>query len=159
MPLLPAPGAGEPFDGAYSPEELNRPLFGASFGQAFIRFFKNYANFSGRASRSEFWWMVLIYAIAFIAIGIVAGVLESIAYGARMYDAVGLVVGLAVFVVFLGSIIPWLAITWRRLHDANLPGPLYFIVFVPYLGSLVLLILNILPPKPEGRRFDRPQRA
>ncbi|SMX99480.1 Protein of unknown function (DUF805) [Brevibacterium aurantiacum] len=56
------PGAGgfggQP-RGAASPEDLSLPLYGASFGQAVKRFFKKYTHFSGRASRSEFWWMAL----------------------------------------------------------------------------------------------------
>ena len=38
---------------------LDAPLRGATFGQAFTRFFKKYAIFHGRASRSEFWWWFL----------------------------------------------------------------------------------------------------
>jgi hypothetical protein len=42
---------------------LDKPLYGATFGQAISRFFKKYATFSGRASRSEYWWWVLASAI------------------------------------------------------------------------------------------------
>ena len=35
---------------------LDAPLREASFGQAFVRFWKKYVVFHGRASRSEFWW-------------------------------------------------------------------------------------------------------
>src|SRR6185312_8282818 len=38
---------------------LDQPLYGASFGQAIKRFFTKYATFSGRASRSEYWWVQL----------------------------------------------------------------------------------------------------
>lgn len=158
FPLPPA-GPGEPFDGAYSAEELNRPLYGASFGNAFTRFFKNYANFRGRASRSEYWWMVLIFTMAFVAMGVLIGFVEAASsYSSPGGEAVSAFFGLMVFVVFIGSFIPWLSLTWRRLHDVNLPGPLYFITLVPYVGGLVLLILHLLSPKPEGRRFDRPER-
>lgn len=156
---LPTPGPGEPFDGAYSAAERNRPLYGASFGSAFTRFFQNYANFTGRASRSEYWWMVLIYFAAFLALGIVIGLLEEATYSVGFVaESFSVVVALALIAVFIGSIVPWLALTWRRLHDVNLPGPFYFITLVPYVGGLVLLILHILGPKPEGRRFDRLER-
>ncbi|UAJ81789.1 DUF805 domain-containing protein (plasmid) [Leifsonia sp. ZF2019] len=51
---------------------------------------------------------------------------------------------------------PTLAISWRRLHDANLPGPLFLTSLIPYAGTPIVMILNLLPPKTEGRRFDRP---
>jgi len=170
---LPAPGPGGLFDGALHPNELNRPLYGASMGQAFIRFFKNYANFTGRASRSEFWWVCLWMFIAFFGVGIVFGIIGAIAdaswrssydygysygYGSSGSEILGGFFGVILIIAFLGIVIPSIAITWRRLHDANMPGPLYFITFVPYVGSLVVLIFMFLSPKPEGRRYDRPNR-
>lgn len=55
---------------------LDQPLYGATIGQAFVRFWKKYVVFSGRASRSEFWWAVLITTIIGVVIeviGIAAG--------------------------------------------------------------------------------------
>ena len=67
---VPGPGmpGGQGYDGleyggaprgAASPDDLSLPLYGATFGQAVKRFFKNYVKFSGRASRSEFWFAYL----------------------------------------------------------------------------------------------------
>ena len=42
---------------------LSRPLYGANFGQAVGRFFRKYATFTGRASRSEFWWVRLFLVL------------------------------------------------------------------------------------------------
>ena len=158
---LPTPGAGGIFDGALHPDELQRPLYGANPVQAIARFFKNYANFKGRASRSEFWWTVLAFWGAVLVFsGIAAGVDEarySMPY--EVYSAMqGLstVFGLLILALMLGTLVPWLAITWRRLHDADMPGPLYFLNFIPYLGGIVLIVLTALPPKPSGRRFDPP---
>lgn len=58
-------------------------------------------------------------------------------------------------VVGLGIVIPSWAIAWRRLHDANLAGPLALLSFVPIVGGIITLVLTVLPPKPEGRRFFR----
>lgn len=38
---------------------LDKPYYGCSFQEAFLRFWKKYTVFKGRASRSEFWWWVL----------------------------------------------------------------------------------------------------
>ena len=151
------PGPGGFFDGAAHPDDLTRPLYGANIGQAFIRFFKNYVNFSGRASRSEFWWMALITWGAFIVVGILAGIIEGItASSVPMTSGGGIetLFGLFFLIIFLGTILPWISIGWRRLHDANLAGPLYLLNLVPYVGGLVVFIFTLLPPKPEGRRFD-----
>ncbi|MFJ4254344.1 DUF805 domain-containing protein [Microbacterium sp. NPDC090003] len=47
-----------------------------------------------------------------------------------------------------------LAATWRRLHDANLAGPFFFLAFIPVVGSWILLVLLLQGSKPEGARFD-----
>jgi uncharacterized membrane protein YhaH (DUF805 family) len=129
--------------------------------QAVARFFKNYANFSGRASRSEFWWVGLFYFVAFIVVGMIAGVIESLSYSSSYYsgsDPVSMFLMLVIVVAFLGSIVPSLALGWRRMHDANLSGALYLLNLVPYVGGLVVFVFTLLGPRPEGRRFDRIER-
>ena len=49
---------------------LSAPLYGATFGQAIARFFKKYATFSGRASRSEFWWFFLFATVIYLVLNI-----------------------------------------------------------------------------------------
>lgn len=167
-PYYGSPGPGEPFDGAATPEDLSRPLYGAAFGQALRRFVRNYAKFSGRASRSEYWWVQLFFVLLFAALGVlyaVAGILLGI--GTSVYesgDGSGVVAttfggvlmtigGVLMLGFLLAAIVPSLAITWRRLHDAGLAGPFFFLSLLP-VGDLVVLIFTILGPKPEGRRFD-----
>lgn len=158
------PGPGGAFDGAVHPKQLDRPLYGANPVQAVSRFFKNYANFSGRASRSEYWWVALFYFVAFIVLGITAAIVQEASYSYGYYsgfgasDTLGIFFGLVFFVLLIGSIVPSLALGWRRLHDANLAGPLYLLNLVPYIGGFVVLVFSLLPPRPEGRRFDRVMR-
>lgn len=166
------PGPGEPFDGAASPDDLTRPLYGASFGQAVRRFFKNYANFSGRASRSEYWWAYLFLTLASLvpaivfSVGLALTIASAVYYGsdfgyALRYDQEAgtgialLVIGAGILAILtLGTLIPHIALVWRRLHDSNLAGPLYFLTFTS-IGSLVVLVFMFFSPDPEGRRFDR----
>lgn len=153
------PGPGEPYDGATSPEQLHRPLYGASFGQAIARFFKNYATFSGRASRSEYWMVTLFMLIISIVFGALIGIITATAglnadgTAELPGGAIALIVVLSLFA--LATLIPSIALQWRRLHDANLAGPFYFLGLIPSVGGLILFIMSVLPPKPEGRRFDR----
>lgn len=136
---------------------LNQPLYGATFGQAVSRFFKKYATFSGRASRSEFWWVQLFIWL----LNLVPAILISVGL-ASSSTATGDVVfsGVAIFgmvlsaIIGLGVIIPSLAITWRRLHDANLSGWFYLLILVPGVGSIIIFILMLMPTNPMGARFD-----
>src|SRR5690606_28405899 len=169
-------GPGEPFDGASNPDDLTRPLYGASFGHAIKRFFKNYANFKGRASRSEYWWaalfMFLLQLIPTVLYMIGLGSMATSAASNMEVDEYGNVtmapgaeavsggggalfgVGLILLIVIgLAVLIPAIAISWRRLHDANFAGPFWFLSLTS-IGAIVVLVFTLLPPKPEGRRFD-----
>ena len=140
---------------------LDQPYVGAGPITAVKRFYQNYARFSGRASRSEYWWFTLVYLVVLGVLGVLAGVI-GVSTGTR--DAYGevqpgigfLPFALLLLLITLANLVPSIALTVRRLHDANFSGLLYLINFVPYLGSLVLVVLNIFPSNPLGARFDAP---
>ncbi|WP_434318513.1 DUF805 domain-containing protein [Leifsonia sp. P73] len=134
---------------------LDQPLYGASFGEAIRRFFKKYADFTGRASRSEFWWWYLFAIIIGAAYGILLGTLGTIGNGGRGLGPIGWVLVVVYSLWGLAILVPSIALIWRRLHDANLPGPLFFLGFIPFVGWIILLVFYLLPSKPEGARFDR----
>lgn len=176
-PGMPDPGmpGGHGYDGlayggaprgAASPDDLSLPLYGATFGQAVKRFFKNYAKFSGRASRSEYWFAYLFTIIIGIIpyiLGIAGGTISSLSAPADSYNATPpagatalmATAGILLLVALLATIVPTLAITWRRLHDANLAGPSYFLNFIPFVGWIIVIVLLVMESKPEGQRFDR----
>lgn len=145
--------------GAQDPMDLTLPLYGATPKQAVIRFFKNYATFTGRASRSEYWWVSAALAVAMLP-GYVLYVTGLLA----MTDSSGLNTGnggglfavgvIWVLLIGLACLVPSLAVVWRRLHDAGFSGLLYLLSLIPYLGSLVVLVLTVLPSKPEGVKYD-----
>ncbi|MGH1548773.1 DUF805 domain-containing protein [Leifsonia poae] len=54
-----------------------------------------------------------------------------------------------------GTLVPGLALVWRRLHDADLSGAFFLLVLVPLVGGLTVLVLTLLPPNARGARFDR----
>ncbi|WP_314138071.1 DUF805 domain-containing protein [uncultured Plantibacter sp.] len=170
--------------GAASPEDLSLPLYGATFRQATRRFFNQYANFSGRASLSEYWWSALLTTLLMliptllITIGAIMTAVSAataaaqeqglsgseydladpgpMGFGVRVLLIVGVVL---LLVAWVALIVPSLAIAWRRLHDAGFPGPYYFLTLVPSVGSIIVLVLMLLPSKPEGQRFDRPSQV
>ena len=138
------------------------PLYGAGPVEAVKRFFTKYADFSGRASRSEYWWAVLATSVVYIVLSIVSFVA---ALPGMTYDVDGtsnpgpgfLPVSLVIAAFFFGTIVPTLALGARRLHDVDLSGWLLLINLFPYLGGIALTVLAILGPKPGGARFDRPR--
>lgn len=162
-----APNAGNPVPNPYV-NSIDLPLYGAGFGKAVSRFFKKYATFSGRASRSEYWWIQFMnFAIGTVmGIVFVAGILplydnagveyQSVAEVLKNNDLPGLALFAAVFMAIYSVIIivPSWAVTWRRLHDSDHSGGFFFIQFVPLVGQLVLFVLLILGPNPRGARFD-----
>ncbi|WP_434318451.1 DUF805 domain-containing protein [Leifsonia sp. P73] len=158
MPPPPAPPPPPPS----GPSPLWAPLYGANMGDAIRRFFTKYADFTGRASRSEYWWFFLfdvLLAIVYWTFVVVIGRLSGSLGMTGSTRAVGPLfwVLLAVWIVWVfATLVPHLALIWRRLHDANLAGPLYFISFAPF-GWVVLIVLTALPSNPVGARFDRPR--
>jgi uncharacterized membrane protein YhaH (DUF805 family) len=61
--------------------------------------------------------------------------------------------GVLLGLFFLATIVPSLAVSWRRLHDAGFSG-LFYLLTLTSIGSIVVLVMQIMPSKPEGQRFD-----
>ncbi len=101
----------------------------------------HYADFTGRASRSEYWWFALFSILVSIGISIARAIAG---------DVVGGILGL-LFVLAL--IVPSISVTVRRLHDSDRSGWWILIALVPMIGSLVLLVLMVLPGTPGENRF------
>lgn len=95
----------------------------------------NYANFTGRARREEYWMFVLFNLIFIIAIALVSGLL------AGLFDAPAL---MALYMIYVfGVLIPSLAVAVRRLHDVGKSGWFYFIGLIPIIGSIWLIVLFV----------------
>ncbi|GAA0638152.1 DUF805 domain-containing protein [Bifidobacterium pullorum] len=114
-----APVSGRPAAATYP---LDLPYPGCPPIQAVERFFRNYATFSGRASRSEFWWPTLMMGIAETVLGALTA--------ASDIGIVGTVQGILSFAL----LVPSLAVSVRRLHDINLNGTW----LIPFAGLTVL---------------------
>lgn len=73
-----------------------------TFGESISTCFSKYATFSGRASRSEFWWFALFLAIADVVMSSMSEALSGIWN--------------------LATVLPYAAVAWRRLHDTDRTG-------------------------------------
>ena len=90
---------------------------------------ENYANFSGRARRAEFWWFVLANLIIYVILGILMGVSD-------IFFVLYVVYGLAVLV-------PSIAVAVRRLHDTGKSGWFILIGLIPLVGFIILLVFYL----------------
>jgi uncharacterized membrane protein YhaH (DUF805 family) len=138
---------------------LNLPYYGAPIGEAVKRFFSKYATFTGRASRSEYWWWALVNFVVYTVFGIVsnlAGGGVTLAADGTLVPPTGgaVLVGAIIGAYGLATLIPGLALAARRLHDGNFSALFILIALVPIVGGLILFIMMLLPSKPEGARFD-----
>lgn len=101
--------------------------------------YRRYADFSGRSQRKEFWMFQLLVFIAVFVLQIVAGGL-AIGGGESAGGVLG-GIGVLVLVVFaLGSFIPSLAVTVRRLHDLDKSGWTILFGLIPLVGGIILLV-------------------
>lgn len=142
------------------------PLRGATPLQALGRFFRQYGISSGRASRSEYWWWVLVNLLVTSALQIAGNTLVKgwtwdhtfVIVGSRwpMGSSGASAIGVIATIWALGTLIPSLAVVWRRLHDAGHGGGWFFLILIPIVGWLLLIWLLASKENPDGARFDRP---
>ena len=76
--------------------------------------FKKYADFNGCASRPEFWWWALFVFLGSMALGIVSNTLSGL--------------------FALGTLVPYIAVGARRLHDTDKSGWLQLVGIIPIIG-------------------------
>lgn len=138
-----------------------------TFVESIKSVYSNYATFSGRASRSEFWWFTLFYTVVFIAlyfpalsamlgslssatIDPVTGELTNVNAGAGGF---GVIMGILAFLFAVVSLIPSIAVSIRRLHDTDRSGWWWWIGFVPVVGGFIFLVLMLLPSTPGRNQY------
>lgn len=112
---------------------------GLSMTEAVTRVLSNYAKFSGRASRSEFWYWFLAMNLALLAVAVVVGGVGGLI--AETPEGASFAVLGVVGLLALGVLLPNLAVGVRRLHDTGKPGGFWFLSLIPYVGGIILLVL------------------
>ena len=133
--------------------------------QAYKNFFKNYAEFTGRSTRPDFWWVWLGNLILSIPFWIIyfyivylSTVMDSVSDSAS--EAIFMVFGLVAIiyaVFYLAILVPTLALSVRRLRDAGFHWAFIFLRFAP-MGGIALLILHAMPTKEtEVVNYSEPQ--
>jgi uncharacterized membrane protein YhaH (DUF805 family) len=101
----------------------------------------NILTLRGRASRSAFWWFVLVQAIAY---AIVSWISDASTVAGVVLD---IIIGIPLFVAGISLAV-------RRLHDADHSGWWWWIGWVPFVGWIVLLVFYLLPGTPGPNRYS-----
>jgi len=114
---------------------------------------KKYADFQGRARRSEYWLFTLLIFIVYVVFLIVAGIAGGMSSDPSQVNPFASVIFLLFGVIMLGLFIPSLAVTVRRLHDTDRSGFWIFISFLPFVGGIWLFVLTVLDGTPGTNKF------
>lgn len=107
-----------------------------------VKVLKNYANFTGRARRKEYWFYTLALIIALIIVSVVDRILGT--------DP------LLYLIVALGTFVPSLAVGVRRLHDIGRSGWWYLICLIPLIGAIILIIWFATETQRENNQWGKP---
>ena len=91
-----------------------------TFTESIQTCFSKYADFNGRATKSEFWWWVLFVILATFAANILS-------------EKLGMLIS-------IGTLLPYIAVTARRLHDTNRSGWWQLIGIIPVIGWIILIV-------------------
>jgi uncharacterized membrane protein YhaH (DUF805 family) len=107
-----------------------------TFGTAIATSFRKYADFTGTASRAEFWWFNLFLVLGFFVLSTLAGSL-GVAW-------------------FFATAVPYLAVGVRRLRDAGLAWGLIFVGLAFGPGTIVMIVLWVQPTAAETPAAEIP---
>lgn len=100
----------------------------------YLKVLKQYADFTGRARRQEYWMFALFNIIIIVALVFLSGMIGSATNSEDLMS-------IPLLIYYVGIIIPSLAVAVRRLHDQNKSGWYYLVTFIPFIGGIWLLIL------------------
>lgn len=96
----------------------------------------NYANFEGRARRKEYWMFYLFHMIFLVGLLMIAIMISA---ATDFFWSMALPI-----LYFLATLIPYLAVCVRRLHDTNKSGWYYLVSFIPYIGGIWFFVLSVI---------------
>ena len=113
---------------------------------AYKNFFKGFADFSGRSTRPDFWWVWLMNHILFLPLYILIFNKEINQGPSLNFTLVILVVSIYAILALL-LLLPTLALKIRRLRDGGFHWAFIFLHFVPMVGRFALLVLLAIPSK------------
>jgi uncharacterized membrane protein YhaH (DUF805 family) len=113
----------------------------------YLTVWRKYADFNGRAQRKEYWMFTLVNSAIILTLYAAFTVCSL-----NEYPALGVVFGGALCLYVLATIIPGLAVSVRRLHDAGFSGWLVLLALLPLL-SIAVLVMTLLDSNPGPNQY------
>ena len=101
-------------------------------------------DFTGRSTRSEYWWAYLANIIVYVLLAILVGITVSI------NETLGILFNLIYILYALGQIIPSLSICIRRVRDMGKGWQWIFINLIPIVGAIWYIVLLCQPSLPNA---------
>lgn len=114
-----------------------------------------YADFTGRTRRRDFWMYSLFTALLSLVLSFVDSILGlniGASEGSEGFGVLSLILSLALF-------IPGLAIMARRLHDIGRSGWWMLIILIPFIGAIVLFVFEVLDSQPVDNKWGPDPKA
>lgn len=126
------------------PSELGHggPARGSNRGREvnwYVAVLKNYAGFSGRAGRAEYWMFFLFNIIISIVLYVISLKVPA--------------VGILSFLYSLAVLIPGIAVAARRLHDTGRSGWWQLISLIPIVGAIILIVFLATEGQPHDNAY------
>jgi uncharacterized membrane protein YhaH (DUF805 family) len=104
----------------------------------YLKVWKDYANFTGRARRSEYWYFGLFHMLAIFVLAFVGGLIDF---------------PYLIILSALAGFVPSIAVIVRRLHDTNRSGWYYFMGLIPLIGGIILIVFFCEDSYPDTNKW------
>jgi uncharacterized membrane protein YhaH (DUF805 family) len=111
----------------------------------YLAVLKNYAGFSGRARRKEY-WMFALFNFIFLIVAMIIDNVAKTTVGELPY-------GIFYSLYAIAVLIPGLAVAVRRLHDVGKSGWMILIALIPIIGAIWLLVLMVTDSNPGENEY------
>lgn len=116
--------------------------------------FSKFADFKGRASRSEYWWFYLFTVVLYIPVlFLLLIIVSSLLSPGSSAEERGESFAFFNLVVLGVALIPFLAVQVRRLHDVGGSAWYLLLHLFPAIGGIALIVICALPGKPEVNKY------
>lgn len=107
----------------------------------FIDAIQKYADFSGRATRQQYWMFMLFYILIYIGLSVIDMTFSSSGIGTLS------------LLYTLGLLVPSIAILARRLHDTGKSGWWMLLALIPLVGAIIVLVFTIMDSEKESNQY------
>lgn len=143
-------GYASPLQRDVSSAEFNQTMDNPRYcnmTEAVKLFFKNYANFSGRSTRSEYWFAnlfsgIITFALIFFA-AVTCFILNDSSSLSSYFMQMAIVA--VVIIAICALLVPSIALFVRRLHDVGASGLTVFLIVFGFIGVVALFVMTVLP--------------